>query len=339
MEINGGLDPARADQVIIKDFIRKVEATGPGSLTGNHSVTQEDKAGKKESKQFAHSRRLATATITGMKSWWYSDTENYIFLSNLGDNSKPLINKMQSDIERYRKAYATLIPPRKPINDVSIVRAFASEKEYKNYVGPDCEHFGGVWMARRKEMILCPVERMKPHDLYRYMLHLMYHEAFHQYIHYALDHVDTSAWFNEGHAELFESSRTVNGKIEAVENPHHVELVLKALAGKNDPIQPLLRMSYSNFSIDKNQKTTHRNYAMAWALVYYLRKGAPLEQPANNAGILDRYTDNLWDTKDPLKATERAFSHVNQYNFRKDFTAFWKSKKARQAASENHLFQ
>ena len=74
------------------------------------------------------------------------------------------------------------------------------------------------------------------------------------------------------------------------------------------------------------------NYTLAWGLVYYLRKGAPVAKPPKYAHILDTYAEALWESQDPEQATETAFEGVDMDAYREELTRFWKSTSRRGAA-------
>jgi hypothetical protein len=100
----------------------------------------------------------------------------------------------------------------------------------------------------------------------------------------------------------------------------------------------LLGLSYQDF-YDPDDEKRADNYALAWGLVYYLRKYAP-EDPMRGYGtILDRYVDLLWETRDPKAATEQAFEGVDMAEFREDFCEFWDSSNRRGKAKRNRLFE
>lgn len=65
----------------------------------------------------------------------HAETENYIFLSNLGLRHKVFVKELQHEMETVYAAYEQLIAPRTPISAVSVVRLFATEMEYLEYVG------------------------------------------------------------------------------------------------------------------------------------------------------------------------------------------------------------
>lgn len=349
VSLNNLADPQKSDRSLHSDFIKFIasassSATPPSGPSNKFQVKPQNPSllarrnEPEKSAEFIESRNQVTDSIKNMKDWWYVNTENYIILSNLSIKHKIMVQELQNDVEYYRAAYATLIKPRTDITAVSVIRVFASPAEYLAYVGADMQWTGGVWMPSKKEMAIKPID-WGGNKEQRYMAkRITFHEAFHQYLFYALDQVQTSTWFNEGHAEFFETAEIKNKCLEVDEDERNVEVLMRMIAASKADVGALVKMDREEF-YSKNDEQRTENYVLAWALVYYLRKGASLDRPATHADLLDRYVDALWSTKDEQKATSAAFSNTNQYNFQNDFLKFWNSKTKRSAARRNKIFK
>ena len=136
-------------------------------------------------------------------------------------------------------------------------------------------------------------------------------------------------WFNEGHACLFEVAEVDNkGRVEIPEN-RRVNHLLENLDAAASQLPKLIHAGHAAFYSGSEQQRS-LNYTTAWALVYFLRKGVPVDGPAAYRGILDTYLRQLAATKDCEAATDAAFKGVNMRRFQEDFTDFW--KKGRNAA-------
>lgn len=348
VELNGKADPNKAQKTVHSDFIENLSASserGSGSVMSSkkfqikrQSSLADKRRAPERSAEFMESRNTVANSIKNMPSWWYVNTDNYIILANLSLKHKALVKQLQEDIEFLRSAYFELMPPRTEINAVSVIRVFATPQEYVAYVGPEHSWSGGLWMASKKEMAIRPIDWGRNRDQSRNVMETAYHEAFHQYIFYALDQVRTSVWFNEGHAVFFEHSEIKNNRLEIQEHEYSVQRLLTMISQNKASIPELIQMDYKDFYAEDDEKRS-ANYCLAWALVYYLRKGACFDKPAAHVKLLDRYIDTLWRTKDERKATEEAFGRTNQYNFQDDFIAFWTSRSKRSAARRNKLFK
>lgn len=265
------------------------------------------------------SRTAARKSIANMKDWWYAETPEYIFLSNIRSSAgKNLVRELQLAMPVLRGAFAKLIPPFDASTDVSVVRIFEDQEAYKQYVGKSMEWSAGAWVPMRRELLVLSQGR----DLAQ-TLDIMQHEGFHQYLFYATAMTENAMWFNEGHACFFEAAEVDNkGRVEIPEDQRVAFLLdhLEACAGH---IPKVLKADYAAFYSGTDQQRS-QNYTTAWALVYFLRKGAPAERLTAYAGVLDAYLKKLAETKDGEAATTAAFEGVDLQKLQSDFADFWK---------------
>lgn len=274
---------------------------------------------KDRSPEYIASRENVIKNIRNLKDWWYLETENFILVANL--KNKKTINDLQTDLEKCRYVYEKFYPIRSPLKAVSVVKVFQEREEYTSYIPQEVEWSSGLWMSSKKELVISPTEWGNRKDKRENMLRVMYHEAFHQYIHYAADEVHTQPWFNEGNAEFFEGinfKAKNNFKIE----PESYRLdMMKRL--KTHDIKTLLSMDYNAFY----SSNRGNNYALAWGLMFFLQKGAPVLRKENNySEIPIKYYDTVRETCDPVKATQIAWEGIDVNEFSKDFTEFWNRK-------------
>jgi hypothetical protein len=342
VDANPAIDPIVANRTLTTSFFKKLAAsrTKKSSDIAASSKFQRKTSlrPEKSSSELETSRKLVANSILNMKSWWYVNTKNYILLSNLGVRHKVLVNDLQHDVEYLRAAYEQFIPPRKEISAVSVIRIFATPEEYVAYVGATHKWSGGLWMPSKREMIIKPIDWGRSKDQRANVKRVMYHEAFHQYISYGMPERRTSAWFNEGHAGFFENADIANKRLQIKEDKRKLALLDKMIRAGNIDIKEMLFMTYEQFYAGGDD-ARQQNYCLAWAIVYYLRKGSPVEKPATNAGIMNAYCDALWETRDGNQATETAFAGTTYDQFTNDFLAFWKSRNAQSAAKRNRLFK
>ncbi|OVE75393.1 hypothetical protein BVX97_04805 [bacterium E08(2017)] len=348
LALNASADPNKSAKILISTFLNNIAVSkqrGTGNIAArkdfqiNKRVSLSEKRNNPEkSAEFIESRAQVANSIRNLKNWWYVDTENYIILSNLSLSHKTMVKELQHDIEYLRNAYAKLVPAKQEISAVSVIRVFADPNEYISYVGPERKWTAGLWMPSKKEMVIKPIDWGGKSQQRKTAKRIVFHEAFHQYLHYALGQVHASVWFNEGHAELFGYSQIKNERLELIEDEYAVETLTRMIAAGRADTHRLLNMDYEEFYGKSDQQRTE-NYALAWAIVYYLTKGASLDKPANNKDILNKYIDALWNTKDRKKATEIAFNATNHQNFQNDFLKFWQSKSKRSSARRNKIFK
>ena len=328
---------AAAHAAIVRTFLPSVTAIDvtPARPTPTYGAGEEA-AHKREqqapSPELQASRAQAAAGIRNMQGWWYLETPSYIILSNLKTRHHALIEQLQTDLELLRALYAKHVPPRAAITAVSVVRVFGTPEEYLRYVGPGYAWSSGLWIPERRELVVKPGELGTNREQRQQILRTLYHEAFHQYLHYALDRQEASAWFNEGYAAVFENAEIRDGEVVLKEDPARIKQLEDLIAAGTVDLWTLLYMPYPVF-YSRDPKVMEANYALAWGLVYYLRRGAGLEKSPRYAGILDKYVDALWQTKQPDRATDAAFAGVDAAEFTRAFTAFWKSGGRRSVAA------
>jgi len=329
--IEGSLIPALAP-------LRTMTEIKTAKTQARRTSGQRANAEKAASTAEERSREEARASIRNLEDWWYADTANYIMLANLGPRHKLTVKKIQEQIEDVRVVYERLVPPRAEIDTVCVVRMFNDPREYTSYVGSKYEWTGGLWSPNRRELVLRPLLGGSKIETRKSFIRVMYHEAFHQYLFYAFNRIRTSPWFNEGHAVFFEAIGRRSNRVIIEENERYTDLMDELPRGRQISLGPLLALDYEQFYAPQDE-ARKRNYGLAWALIYYLQKGARAEKRTDYQEILKRYAEAISETRDPEKATAAAFADVDMAAFEKDFTAFWKSRNRRSAARRYSLFK
>jgi len=278
--------------------------------------------------------------------WWIAQTPNYVLASDMTDRS--LAKDIQEDVEIMRNAYAQLIPPRKDIEEVSVIRVFRNRSDYVNYVDKEVEWTGGVWMPAKKELVISPVAHTSKKLKRKSMLQVVYHEAFHQYLFYALDHVKPPIWFNEGHAAFFETCR-INHRskvIQVIENEERVR-VLEDIVDRRQPpnLRGLLQMDARAFygygrSGHAAERQRDENYALAWGLVYFLHKATRLYKDTDYAALCPAMIETLVQQRGNRRSVNQAVAKVVDFDqLSKDFVDFWTDSSDRKKAERRHLFK
>ncbi|HRR33995.1 MAG TPA: DUF1570 domain-containing protein [Kiritimatiellia bacterium] len=263
-------------------------------------------------------RAAARRSIANMKDWWYAETPDYIFLSDIRSSSgKALIKEIQTTLSALRTAFTCLVPPFEAETDVSVVRIFENAEAYRAYVGPEWEWSVGLWSPMRRELVILSQNK----DIDR-TLEIIRHEGFHQYLFHATRMIPHATWYNEGHACFCESAQVDSkGRVELTEGIRAAFLIqhLKEVAAN---LPAVLRADRSAFYEGKDAQR-NLNYATAWGLVYFLRKGAPSRRLSAYSQILSTYLTTLEVTRDAEAATAAAFKGIDMTVFQKDFVEFW----------------
>ncbi len=249
----------------------------------------------------------------GMVKGWdviVSPKKNYIVIYNTKNNKNHYLAKVLAKrIEMIREQiYEKQFPPTKPIKTVCIVRVCADLKEYRAYGGPGGS--AGYWSSNDEELVFYDASASpRPDDD---TLAVLYHEAFHQYIYYAVGNVAPHSWFNEGHGDYYAGAKligkkfvikpfrwrvgTVRGAIVQGERPYgEVEdddgNVHKQWGNTGfTPLKDLVRFSQGQY-----YSYPGVSYAQGWSLIYFLREIVPKNKKykAKWGKILDTYFDVL----------------------------------------------
>ena len=279
--------------------------------------------------RFTDARQQAINSIRNMDKWWYINTRNYIVLSDFKD--KKLAEKLEEELERLRTTYMRLMPPRAAMNQVGVVRVFSDAVEYAAYVPPQVATSIGVWVPGRKELIIRGAYWYGDRVAKETLMHTVYHEAFHQYMHYAYPGTDPHVWYSEGMAELCAGIEYDRLQMNVRELDYRVDPVLKLIKEDRVDFERLTTMTQQQF-YTPGQTTPLENYALSWALVYFIEKGAEGASKARYTRILISYRNTLWSTKNAEAARNQAFRHVDMNALKKDFIEFWSSPERRKSA-------
>jgi hypothetical protein len=233
-----------------------------------------------------------------------------------------VIRDLQDTMPALRQAYARLVPPLTSESDVALIRIFQSKADYVRYVGKDHAWTGAVWMPRRRELVLTQEQNKDE------MMRLIRHESFHQYLSYAYCMLAAAPWMNEGHACLFENARVgAKGKVTLDEDPASCPLLLENIDLATASLPRLLQADYEAF-YGGESAARKLKYATAWALAYYLQKGAPQERNTPFKSILPDFAAALAETHSYQEATSAAFKKIDMHVFQENFREFWLKRRA-----------
>jgi hypothetical protein len=240
-------------------------------------------------------------------TWSFIDTPHYIVIY---DCDKRLAKTIAKRIERMRaQCFETWFPPKRPIEDVMVVRVCKDHATYNHYGGPPGT--GGYWASFRDELVFPDFSRSKKAD--KSTLGVLHHEGWHQYLHYATGGRPSPIAFNEGMAEFFFCAEPKGRKKMSIGNRHpmrHSVVKTAASTGELFPVAEFLmltqRQHYSKPSLC---------YSQGWALFYWLLKGtknkAYQQIPVK---IYDALVEMSWE-----QAVTHALEGIDTEKLHKDF--------------------
>lgn len=233
-----------------------------------------------------------------LKGWWYLESDNYFIVTNVERKKKGRVLDLKRRLEAIRKHYERDFTPVKEVTAVSIVRVCRDRKTYSQYGGPAGS--AGYWNFVAEELVLF---MQGDKDFARSVL---YHEAFHQYLHYALGgDIRPHTWFNEGFADYYAGAILLRGRAVIKPFEWRVDTIRgHARAGTEVPMKKILKYSKRQYYAD-----SRRCYAQGWSIVYFLNKGVSKDHPWRK--ILPKYYDVLKKSQSQTKALAAAFAQVN----------------------------
>jgi hypothetical protein len=221
--------------------------------------------------------------------------------------------------------FSTFFPLKVTLKAVSVCRFFEERQDYLQYVGKELDWTGGLWYPPRKELLISPIDWASRSEERKMMIDVVYHEGFHQYLHYAINEEEASIWFNEGNATFFEGIVFKADDKFTVELPERLDRIqeMKGMAHGPVDIKKFVSMSHKEFI---EPSSVEKNYALAWGLMFFLHKGANVLKDKNNySEIPMKYYDAIIETRELKKADETAWKDIDMKKFEKDFTEFWQN--------------
>lgn len=216
------------------------------------------------------------------RGWKAYDTENYLIVHHSKNES--LIKRIGRDIEAMRLLYMELFPPTGPIDKLSVVRVCRTKEEYSQYGGPPGS--GGYWHPGNEELVFYDYSytmKTLDDDERKAMgrrkltdddsLLVLYHEAFHQYIFYAVGEFAPHDWFNEGYGDYFSGTDIgkSTGKLQGIDpSPWRIHMA-KDMCEHGEGFVPLEEILKAERAVFYNRARIGFFYAGAWSFVYFLR--------------------------------------------------------------------
>lgn len=239
-------------------------------------------------------REALKASIAGTPGWYSIDTKYYVILSN--SKNRTFVEGLAKELEVVReKVYTKLFPARNTEQPLSPVRILDTESEYYQYGGPGGS--AGYFSSQSGELVLfTKFEDTTKKNSLAYCRSVMFHEGFHQYIHFAVGDVSPHSWFNEGHGDYFAGITVQGSTIKTNPFDWRVDYLKNYLRGGRDliPCRTLVRMPQREYYTNAGLK-----YSQGWALIYFLRN---VSKDKTHKTVLDTYFTYLADNIQAFRA-------------------------------------
>jgi len=238
------------------------------------------------------------------KGWKAVDTENYLIVHHSKNDG--LIRRIAREIEAMRSLYEQHFPAVAPVEALSVVRVCRTKEEYHQYGGPPTS--GGYWHPGNEELVFFDYSytmKTLDDDQRKAMrgrvltsddsLLVLYHEALHQYLHYAVGEFGPHDWFNEGYGDYY-SGAVIGDSTASVlridPSPWRIHLA-KDMCEYGEGFVPLEKLLKAERGEFYNPARIGHYYAGAWSFVYFLKHGKDAAAVPAWAGLLQKYFDTV----------------------------------------------
>ena len=260
-------------------------------------------------------------SVINHSDWHFASASNVVVVDNMpGFLRSQFIASLTNILPRMQAEYRKALPS--PLSDdshIAAVRIFGSREEYLAYVGPEMQWSAALWSPLHRELVLyCPESGSDA------LLRTVWHEALHQHLDYACSMMQSPAWFNEGHAVLFEHTHfDMDGNIVFEPVPAAVAAVKTNPAAIAEHLPVLLAMDYAEF-YSGTQEERMLKYHVAWSVAYFLQVGAPEVrfQPFRN--LRSDMLKALLRTRRSEEAAKIVLTDELQKELISEWLSFWK---------------
>ena len=259
--------------------------------------------------------------VVNYDDWHSTSAEDVLVVDNVDPALRGFfIAALTNNLPRLRRAYARCVPSAlSATNKTAVVRVFRSREEYLAYVGVEQKWTAALWSPVRRELVL-----YLPESGADKLLRTVWHEAFHQYLAYAGSMIDSSPWFNEGHAQLFEHSHFDRDGVIVFDRDAQSEAYVKQYAAELAQYIPaVLEMDYAAF-YDGTQEEIAAKYRLAWSIAYFLEVGAPKIRMRPFENLRADYLRELVRTRSMHEATAAVLNDDRREAFAAAWLDFWK---------------
>ena len=271
----------------------------------------------------------ARHSIAAYGNWQATDAPEFTILDDLGKNSS-FVAMVTNDLPVMRAKYAETLPTGiDGSNVLCVARIFANRAEYE-----DAMEAGGVtnmawsaayWCQQRRELVAYkPSAGGATGSANDELLKTFRHEAFHQYLSYAVSMMTTSPWLNEGYAQFFEEGPPDPERRPSRDDWGAGNASPEEIARMSSMLPALLAMDYVEF-YDGTDAERQLKYKLALSVAIFLEYGAAKVRFAPFKNLKRDYFKALFETRDMRKATAAAFGSKELLDrFVVEWQKFWK---------------
>jgi hypothetical protein len=191
------------------------------------------------------------------------------------------------------------------------VKLFASNDEFQSYAASNGVGGAAAYFSPMQNELVGYKTRDQGKDL---SIHIMYHEAMHQYLHGLFgEEVDIPIWLNEGMAEYFFGGEfnDVTGKFSIGLNKERIDTIRQAC--RDNTFVPLKKLfKYTQGQYYSNAQLC---YAQGWSIAYFMWTTPDTKYK----GVIESFMKKLRQTKDADAAFNETFGKLDQEQLEKDW--------------------
>ncbi len=262
----------------------------------------------------ASGRNAASPLPSGWQSY---ATPHYDIQYDTDEGFSRLVGK---HLEAILKEYQRRFPMEKTMDESGTslsrdrrftVKCFQSQDAFNSYASANGVSGAAAYFSPAQNELVC---YKTVDDGKKKTLHILYHEASHQYLHlYMGEEADIPIWLNEGVAEYFFGGEFSGEKFAIGVNRERITTIKEAV--RRDTFVPLAEIfKYSQAQYYANPEIC---YAEGWALAHFLWSTTD----ARYRGRINTFYEELKATKSKDSAFEKAFGDLDLGQMEKD----WKS--------------
>ena len=261
-------------------------------------------------------RRDARHSVAAYDGWKAADADEFTVLYDLPANGG-FVSTLTNELAAFRRKYAAALPsPIDGTNTLCVARIFASRDEFLDALAVDgltnMAWTAAYWSPSRRELVAHLPDQGEAE-----LLQTFRHEAFHQYLSYAMSMIPASPWLNEGYAQYFENEESLDWELSARPSQEDLERLSTLLPG-------LFAMDYAAFYAD-DDVARRLKYRLAWSVAVFMEKGMRELRHDPFKTFKADYVEALFETCDMRKATNAAFGGKERMQlFVSEWLRFWK---------------
>ena len=289
----------------------EAEWTAPKAATGRRR--REKKPSEREAL-----RRDARHSVAAYDGWRATDAAEFTVLDDLPGKGA-FVASVTNEMAVFRRKYAAALPTGiDGTNVLCVARIYADRGEYLDALAVDgltnMTWSAAYWSPSRRELVA-----YLPPSGGEDLLRTFRHEAFHQYLSYAMAMISASPWLNEGYAQYFEDEESLDWGLGDRPTVEELERLSTMVA-------PLLAMDYKEF-YDGTDRERQIKYRLAWSIAVFIEKGAREVRHDPFARLKADYVESLFETHDMRMATAAAFRNKDTLKlFVSEWLRFWKEQ-------------